>query len=418
MKHIFFLFLGLAFTMSAGAQVRLDDCIEKTKANYPLVRQYELIEKSAQFSIENASKNYIPQISVSGKASYQSESTTFPFSIPGFSGFELPKDQYQVVAELQQVIWDGGNVKAAKELVRANKDEAAEQLNTNMYALNERVNQIFFGILMIDCRIEQNRLLCETLERNLAAVEACFRNGTVLQADVDAVKVELLNAEQQAVEMKYSRKSYVEMLSLFTGEKYADDEVFLVPDVVERPSLTDNNRPEMRLFEAKRNVLLTKEKSINTGFMPQFGLFVQGGFGNPGLDMFKDEFRPFYIAGIRFSWNIGKLYTLKNDRKDIATRLMMVDAEKNTFLLNTKIQAVGENRKIDALREQIEKDEEIARLRTRIRESAEAGNRNGTKSVTDLLTEINKEYMAKMALECRKIEMVKAIHDLKNTLND
>lgn len=418
MKHIFFLFLGLAVTMSAGAQVRLDDCIEKTKANYPLVRQYELIEKSAQFSIENASKNYIPQISVSGKASYQSESTTFPFSIPGFSGFELPKDQYQVVAELQQVIWDGGNVKAAKELVRANKDEAAEQLNTNMYALNERVNQIFFGILMIDCRIEQNRLLCETLERNLAAVEACFRNGTVLQADVDAVKVELLNAEQQAVEMKYSRKSYVEMLSLFTGEKYADDEVFLVPDVVERPSLTDNNRPEMRLFEAKRNVLLTKEKSINTGFMPQFGLFVQGGFGNPGLDMFKDEFRPFYIAGIRFSWNIGKLYTLKNDRKDIATRLMMVDAEKNTFLLNTKIQAVGENRKIDALREQVEKDEEIVRLRTRIRESAEAGNRNGTKSVTDLLTEINKEYMAKMALECRKIEMVKAIHDLKNTLND
>lgn len=418
MKHIFFLFLGFAVVTVSSAQVRLEDCLEKTRANYPLVKQYELIEKSAQFSIENASKNYIPQLSVSGKASYQSESTTFPFTFPGFPGFELPKDQYQVVAELQQVIWDGGNVKAAKELVRANKNEAVEQLNTNLYALNERVNQIFFGILTIDCRIEQNRLLCETLQRNLDAVEACFRNGTVLQADVDAVRVELLNAEQQAVEMKYARKSYVEMLSLFTGEKYDDGEIFVVPDVTGRPSLIANNRPEMKLFDARKNMLLTKEKSINTGFMPQLGLFVQGGFGNPGLDMFKDEFRPFYIAGVRFSWNFGKLYTLKNDKRDIATRLMLVEAEKNTFLLNTRIQAIGEDRKIDALKEQIGKDEEIVRLRTRIRESAESGNRNGTKSVTDLLTEINKEYMAKMALECRKIELVMAIHELKNTLND
>lgn len=414
------IFVGLCFlvcSVSAFSQVRLEDCLEKTKANYPLVKQYDLIEKSAEYSIQNATRNYIPQLNVSGKASYQSEATTMPFSVPGIGQIALPKDQYQVVAEVQQIIWDGGNVKAAKDLVRANTEQAIQQVNTNMYALNEKVNQIFFGILMLDCQIEQNKILRENLERNLSVVESCFSNGTAMQADVDAVKVELLNAEQQNIKMQYARKSYIDMLSLFTGEKYTGEETFEVPQVVDRPDIMLNNRPELQLFTARENTLNTREKSIYSGFMPQFGIFLQGGYGNPGLDMFKDEFRPFYIAGVRFSWNFGKLYTLKNDKRDISTNRLLIDAERNAFLLNTRIQAAGEDRNIDALKEQIRKDEEIVALRTRIRQAAEAEHTNGTMSVTDMLTEINKEYIARITLECRKIELVMSVYKLKNTLN-
>lgn len=416
MNKICLLFVFL-FSVAASAQVRLEDCLEQTRANYPLVRQYELIEKSAEYSIENVSRNYIPQFSVSGKASYQSESTTFPFAIPGYGNFELPKDQYQIVAELQQIIWDGGSVKSAKDIARAGRTEARHKLTANIYALNERVQQLFFGILMLDCQIEQNSVFLANLRRNLSAVESCFRNGTVMQSDVDAVRVELLNAEQQEVKMRYARKSYIDMLSLFTGKQYADDVSFEVPEVAVRPDLTVNNRPELNLFAARENTLSVRNKSLYSGFMPKFGIFIQGGYGNPGLDMFRDEFRPFYVAGVRFSWNFGKLYTLKNERRDISANKLLIDAERNTFLLNTKIQAVGEDRNIDALSEQIRKDEEIVNLRTRIREAAEAGNRNGTVSVTDMLTEINKEYIARITLECRRIEMIMAIYKLKNTLN-
>lgn len=416
MNKICLLFVFL-FSVAASAQVRLEDCLEQTRANYPLVRQYELIEKSAEYSIENVSRNYIPQFSVSGKASYQSESTTFPFAIPGYGNFELPKDQYQIVAELQQIIWDGGSVKFAKDIARAGRTEARHKLTADIYALNERVQQLFFGILMLDCQIEQNSVFLANLRRNLSAVESCFRNGTVMQSDVDAVRVELLNAEQQEVKMRYARKSYIDMLSLFTGKQYADDVSFEVPEVAVRPDLTVNNRPELNLFAARENTLSVRNKSLYSGFMPKFGIFIQGGYGNPGLDMFRDEFRPFYVAGVRFSWNFGKLYTLKNERRDISANKLLIDAERNTFLLNTKIQAVGEDRNIDALSEQIRKDEEIVNLRTRIREAAEAGNRNGTVSVTDMLTEINKEYIARITLECRRIEMIMAIYKLKNTLN-
>lgn len=416
MNKICLLFVFL-FSVAASAQVRLEDCLEQTRANYPLVRQYELIEKSAEYSIENVSRNYIPQFSVSGKASYQSESTTFPFAIPGYGNFELPKDQYQIVAELQQIIWDGGIVKSAKDIARAGRTEARHKLTADIYALNERVQQLFFGILMLDCQIEQNSVFLANLRRNLSAVESCFRNGTVMQSDVDAVRVELLNAEQQEVKMRYARKSYIDMLSLFTGKQYADDVSFEVPEVAVRPDLTVNNRPELNLFAARENTLSVRNKSLYSGFMPKFGIFIQGGYGNPGLDMFRDEFRPFYVAGVRFSWNFGKLYTLKNERRDISANKLLIDAERNTFLLNTKIQAVGEDRNIDALSEQIRKDKEIVNLRTRIREAAEAGNRNGTVSVTDMLTEINKEYIARITLECRRIEMIMAIYKLKNTLN-
>lgn len=416
MNKICLLFVFL-FSVAASAQIRLEDCLEQTRANYPLVRQYELIEKSAEYSIENVSRNYIPQFSVSGKASYQSESTTFPFAIPGYGNFELPKDQYQIVAELQQIIWDGGSVKFAKDIARAGRTEARHKLTADIYALNERVQQLFFGILMLDCQIEQNSVFLANLRRNLSAVESCFRNGTVMQSDVDAVRVELLNAEQQEVKMRYARKSYIDMLSLFTGKQYADDVSFEVPEVAVRPDLTVNNRPELNLFAARENTLSVRNKSLYSGFMPKFGIFIQGGYGNPGLDMFRDEFRPFYVAGVRFSWNFGKLYTLKNERRDISANKLLIDAERNTFLLNTKIQAVGEDRNIDALSEQIRKDEEIVNLRTRIREAAEAGNRNGTVSVTDMLTEINKEYIARITLECRRIEMIMAIYKLKNTLN-
>lgn len=417
MKNLYVLCILLISCFPAFSQVRLEDCLEQTRANYPLVKQYDLIEKSAGYSIENASRNYMPQLSVSGKASYQSEATSLPFEIPGYGKFGLPKDQYQVVAEVQQVIWDGGNVKAAKDMARASKEQAVQQLNTNMYALNERVQQIFFGILMLDCQIEQNEILRDNLTRNLLVVESCFRNGTAQQSDIDAINVEILNAEQQEVKMKYARKSYIDMMSLFTGIQYPDSVTFEIPEDVSRPAVGVNNRPELQLFTARENVLAVKDKSVYSGFMPRLGIFLQGGYGNPGLDMFKDEFRPFYVAGVRFSWNFGKLYTLKNDRRDIQTSRMLIDAERNTFILNTKIQAAGENRNIDALREQIGKDEEIVRLRTRIRKAAESGNRNGTKSVTDMLTEINKEYIARITLECRKIEMIMAIYKLKNTLN-
>lgn len=417
LKDIVLTLMLAVLPIASMGQVSLDECIEKTMQNYPTVKQYDLIEQSAAFSFENAKRAYIPQLSVSAKASYQSEATTFPFEIPGLGITGLPKDQYQILADIRQVIWDGGEIKVTKDLVKANASQSARQLDTDLYQLRERVMGLFFGILMLEKQIEQNEALHDNLQRNLDMLKACYDNGTATQSDVDAVQVELLDTEQQTANMTKTREAYIGMLSIFTGETYDRQTTFVLPSS-DTGVRTDNiARPELALIDAQMTVLGFEDKKVKTGFRPKLSLFFQGGYGNPGLDLLKDKFRAYYVAGVNLSWNFGKLYTLKNERKSIDTRRMMLDTQREAFITNTRMSVVQTEKNIEAINEQLARDEEIVRLRTRIRQAAEASHMNGTMSVTDMLTEINKEHIARLMLECRKIELVKEKYELKHIVN-
>ena len=404
--------------MLAHAQLTLEGCQHSAQTNYPLVRQYGLIEKAREYNLENAGKGYLPQFTLSGKATYQSDVTKLPVDLPGIDMKSMPKDQYQVMLEVSQNIWDGGDIRSKKQLTRATSEIDRGKQEVDMYALNDRVNQLYFGILLLDEQLKQNQLLQEDLGRTHQQVSNYIANGIANQSDLDAVSVEILNTKQKRIELESSQQAYLSMLSIFIGKEIASGTTLEKPaDTFESTSLV-NNRPELRWFDAQGGQLNVQESSLKTCFRPRFGLFVQGAYGNPGLNMLKDDFSAYYVAGVRMSWNFGSLYTLRNDRRLIDNNRRKLETSRDVFLFNTNLQSTQQSSAIQSMRRQMVDDDEIIRLRVNIRKAAEAKVENGTLTVTDMLREITAENLARQTKALHEVQLLMNIWNLKYTLNN
>lgn len=419
MKRTIFSFAFLLAALSMHAQLTLEECQSQAQANYPLVRQYGLIEKAREYDLSNAGKGYLPQISLSGKATYQSDITKLPVDIPGIDVKTAPKDQYQVMLELQQTLWDGGDIRSRKRLTRAASEVDVEKQNVDMYALNDRVNQLFFGILLLDEQLKQNQLLLDDLGRTHKQVSNYMANGIASQSDLDAVSVERLNTKQHRVELETARQAYLNMLSVFIGKAVSPETTLVKPALEESSSVEVglNNRPELRWYDAQGEQLRVQESALNNRLMPRFGLFVQGAYGNPGLNMLRDEFDTYYMAGVRMSWNFGSLYTLKNDRRKIDNTRRKIETGRDVFLFNTRLEATLQDANVVSMRRQMADDDEIIRLRENIRRAAEAKVENGTLTVTDMLREITNESLARQTKALHEVQLLMNMWELRYTLN-
>lgn len=414
----------------AYGQLTVEVCQEMAKSNYPLVRQYGLIEQTREYSVSNAAKGYLPRFSLSAKATYQSEVTKVPFSLPGITVEGLNLDQYQVVAEVNQTVWDGGHIRSQKELAKAAAEVGTQQLNVDLYALNNRVNELFFGILLLVEQLKQNVLLYEELQRNFDRISAYMANGVANEADLDAVKAEQINVLQSKTELQATRLAYERMLGFMlgsplqevvggaTGEGKIDLTTPSVEETVESPENAEIKRPELDLFGARFRQLEVQRRMIVAGNRPQIGLFIQGGYGNPGLNMLKNEFSPWYMGGVRLSWNFGGLYTRKNENRQVTVDQDQVGVQEATFLFNTNLQLMQEGSEIGKLRELMRRDDELITLRDRIKVAAEAKVANGTMSVIELLREINAGEQARQTKMLHRIQLLMAIYKQKNTTNN
>ena len=415
MKRVIFSLSFSLFALLMYGQITLEECQRKTRENYPLVRQYGLIEKTKEY---NLAKGYLPQFTLSGKASWQSEVTELPVQVPGVDIKGLPKDQYQVMLELKQNIWDGGEIRSRKEQVKASSDVDREKLNVDMYALTERVNQVYFGILLLDEQLRQNQLFLEDLERTNKQISSYIENGIASQSDLDAVSVEQLNTRQKRIELTSSRQAYLSMLALLTGEEMPAGISLQKPVPEWDIPVIANNRPELIWFDAQNGRLQVQEEALKTQLMPRFGLFVQGAYGNPGLNMLKNEFSPYYVAGVRLSWNFGSLYTLRNDRRVIAANRQLLDSNRDVFLFNTRLQATQQGSAVESVRRQMADDDEIIRLRTSIRKASEAKVANGTMTVTDMLRDMTSENLARQTKALHEVQLLMNMYQLKYTTNN
>ena len=330
----------------------------------------------------------------------------------------MPKDQYQVMLEVSQNIWDGGDIRSKKQLTQATSEIDRGKQEVDMYAQNDRVNQLYFGILLLDEQLKQNQLLQEDLGRTHQLVSNYMANGIANQSDLDAVSVEILNTKQKRIELESSRQAYLSMLSIFIGNEIASGTTLEKPtDTFESTSLV-NNRPELRWFDAQGGQLNVQESSLKTRFRPRFGLFVQGAYGNPRLNMLKDDFSAYYVAGVRMSWNFGSLYTLRNDRRLIDNNRRKLETSRDVFLFNTNLQSTQQSSAIQSMRRQMVDDDEIIRLRVNIRKAAEAKVENGTLTVTDMLREITAENLARQTKALHEVQLLMNIWNLKYTLNN
>lgn len=424
MKQFFLTLFAVVCTAASSGQ-SLEECRHLAREHYPEIRQYDLIAQTEQYNLSNAARAWIPQVTLSGQATYQSATPTYPEAfntILQANGVEMAgvsKDQYKVAVDVSQHIWDGGKSKADKAIAEAEAEEQRGRVDVSLYDLQSRVDNLYFGILLLDERKAQTEALIEVLASNLARLQTYYKNGVAMQADVDAVEAELLTARQSLGQVESSRASYRRMLEIFIGQPLAADNL-------ERPAMQllqsrTSARPELALFEAQESKLEAQRKAINALLMPRFSAFAQGYYGYPGLDMFKSmvssAWTPNAIIGVRMSWNIGALYTKKNNLEKLNAAEKQIAVQRDVFLFNTQMQITQDDGEIARLRQAIADDSRIVELRRRVRMAAESQLENGVIDATDLLRKITDETSASLARSTHEIELLQATYRLKTTLN-
>lgn len=391
----------------------LDNCLEMAKQNYPLIRQYTLIEKTKEYSIANAQKAYLPQFNVAGQATYQSAVTQIPISLPSVDIPTMSKDQYKLYGEVSQSITDLFTVKDQKEYINANSEIEVQKTEVELYKLRERINNLYFGILLIDAQIKQTELLKKDIQSGIEKTNVAIANGVALKSTADNLKAELLKADQRTIELKATRKGYADMLALFIGNPIDENTVLEKPH---RQMLTNTiNRPELKLFDLQKKSFDVQEKLITAKNLPRLSAFFQGGLGRPGLNMLDNDFQGYYIGGLRLSWNITGFYTYKNEKKMLANSQSMIDIQRETFLFNTNLTLKQQNADITKMQELIETDKSIVTLRESVKNTTQNQLTYGTATTNDYLIAVNAEDQAKQNLILHEIQLLMTEYNTQTT---
>ena len=424
MKQTILLSVMMLTALVAQAQT-LEECCRLAREHYPEIRQYDLIAETEQYNISNAARAWIPQVVLSGQATYQSATPTYPeafnqmIAANGLDMSGVRKDQYKVVIDVSQNIWDGGQSKANREIAEAEATEQRSQVDASLYDLQSRIQNLYFGILLLDEHVAQTEILIEVLDANLNRMCTYYKNGVAMQSDVDAVEAELLTAHQALSQVEASRASYRRMLEVFIGQSLTD-KTLTRPAMVEVASRTSAH-PKLVMFDAQTDRLAAQRKAITASTMPRFSAFAQGYYGYPGLDMFKSMVSAKWtlnaVVGVRMSWNIGAFYTKKNNLNKLDVAERQISVQRDIFLFNTQMQSTQDDGEIARLRSALEDDNRIVKLRRSVRMAAESRLENGVIDATDLLRKIADETTATLNRSTHEIELLQATYRLKTTLN-
>lgn len=403
---------------AAHAQTTLDECIGWAYDNYPQIKEMSLIEMTKGIDLKNAAYAWLPHLNISGKATWQSEVVEMPMDIPGMD-INIPHDQYGLTAEFTQQIWDGGTSRSQKELAEAGAEVKKTQLETNLWSIRSRVQNVFLGIILIDKQLELNRLLRESLERSSEEVKSRMEAGVALPSDLDQVSVNILSCLQQRASLDADRKSYVKILGLLTGRDMTDVELAVPQDAVnyvDDGARDFETRPEMAFYAAQLKQNEFQRRQLNTLISPKLNLSLQGGYGRPGMNMLSGDFSGYFVAGLKLQWNIGALYTRGLDKRKVNADAQKIDLIRKSFILNSSVEAEQKNNAILKARDVLEKDSEIIALRHRIRASGENQYREGTIKMNDYLSMLDEEYKAKANESMHEVQLMMAVYDMKNTI--
>ncbi len=403
---------------AAHAQTTLDECIGWAYDNYPQIKEMSLIEMTKGIDLKNAAYAWLPHLNISGKATWQSEVVEMPVDIPGMD-INIPHDQYGLTAEFTQQIWDGGTSRSQKELAEAGAEVKKTQLETNLWSIRSRVQNVFLGIILIDKQLELNRLLRESLERSSEEVKSRMEAGVALPSDLDQVSVNILSCLQQRASLDADRKSYVKILGLLTGRDMTDVELAVPQDAVnyvDDGARDFETRPEMAFYAAQLKQNEFQRRQLNTLISPKLNLSLQGGYGRPGMNMLSGDFSGYFVAGLKLQWNIGALYTRGLDKRKVNADAQKIDLTRKSFILNSSVEAEQKNNAILKARDVLEKDSEIIGLRQRIRASGENQYREGTIKMNDYLSMLDEEYKAKANESMHEVQLMMAVYDMKNTI--
>lgn len=409
MKYLVWAIMSCSIPAMAQTTLTLENCYQLAQQNYPLIKQRELISKAGSYTVSNAAKGYLPQLTFTGQATYQSQVVEIPF--PGSP--QLSKDQYKIQAEVSQTLYDGGNIHYQKELSKANTAIQQQQLEVNLYNVKDRISQLFFGILLIDEQLRQNQLRKEDIASGAHKTEGAVNNGTSLRSSLDELKAEILNTDQSRIQLNANRNAYLQMLALFINQPLEEQTLLVRPAQVNlSPEI---HRPELLLYDYQQKTYAIQEKQLKVNYLPKVSAFVQGSYGRPTLNFVSNDFGFYGLGGIRFNWALGSLYTHKNSKQLLQISRQDLDVQKETFLFNTRLTMTSQQAQAAQYNDLIQKDQEIIDLRTSVKKAAMAQLENGVITSHDYISQVNAENQARLALALHDIQLLQVQYNHKNT---
>ena len=398
------------------AEISLDQCQELARKHYPLLRQKGLLEAANQLAVKNLGNAWLPQLDLNLQASYQSDVTAVPIEVPGFEIPTPPKDQYRAVLNVNQAIYEGGMVKRQKEVQKMDLMVGQQEVEVELYKIRQYVDQTYFAILMLQENDKQLAVYEKELKEKLDQVKAGIEHGVLMPSNGTQMEAEILRIKQKQIEVSGQKKAMLRVLGQWTGQELSAETSLQVPVYAPlvheqppklRPRFPDlDSRPETQLFTLQRSKLSSLIRATRTSRLPRVGAFAQGGFSRPGLNMLEDSFEPWYIVGVRASWNIWDWNRSKVQREIYGIQRQMVDLRESAFTLNTRRVLSQQEEEIQKLRDMLAVDEEIITLRTQLKTTASKQLDNGVITATDYLEFLNQENLARLNRDQHTIQLL------------
>lgn len=389
-------------------EISLGECQQLARANFPLTRQQGLIDQVTKNTIEALMAQYFPQFRLSGQASYQSDVTKIDLNMPdGFPKIDIPtpeKDQYKLYLDVSQTIFGGGSLGVQQQFTKAEAEVNKQRIEVELYKLRDKINQVYFGILLADEQQKQTDILKNDLNTALEKVKVMVKNGVSLETNQFNLEAELITINQNIKNIELGRSALLEILGKLIGKDLDKETQLTKPGTIRLKS--DFVRPELTLIDLQKNTLSLQNLQLAAQNVPEISLFLQGGWGKPALNLFSTKFEPYYLGGVRLQWNISRLYTILRERRIIETRLKMYDVEKDMFTMNNDIEQTQQLSKINQLNLSLKSDDELIALRSKIKQTSQVQLENGVITSADFIRDANAENQARQKKALHEMQLI------------
>ncbi len=398
---------GLLFAQTPK-KLTLEYCQDKARENYPLNKQFELLQSSTKLKIHNLTSNWLPQLKINGQATYQSDVTSLPIQIPGILIPEVDQEVYKVALDVSNTLFDGGLTHRQKLLEKASLSVDEQNIEVELYKLRERINRVYFNSILLQENEKLINIMKNEVESRLKIVESSVRNGVSLKSNANLLYVELIKIEQQLLEILLSKNATLDMLSEYIGHTIPYESVLTVPIFSFGPNEHSYLRPELKLIDLQSKKLDASRSLLTAKVLPRLAVFGQVGYGKPGLNMFSNEYNDFYIVGLQINWTPWNWNRTRNDRQRIDIQKNMVQNQKETLEQNIRILLKKDKAEIDKYEALILKDNDIIALRQQITNTFAAQLDKGIITATDYLTELNAETQSRLNKQQHIVQLAQA----------
>ena len=407
-RLLFFIVIFLTILPVRSQEITLAACQEQARANFPLTRQQGLIDQVTKNTIEALMAQYFPQFRLSGQASYQSDVTKIDLNMPdGFPKIDIPtpeKDQYKLYLDVSQTIFGGGSLGVQQQFTKAEAEVNKQRIEVKLYKLRDKINQVYYGILLADEQQKQTDILKNDLKKKKKKVKVMVKNGVSLETNQFNLEAELITINQNIKNIELGRSALLEILGKLIGKDLDKDTQLTKPGTIRLKS--DFVRPELTLIDLQKNTLSLQNLQLAAQNVPEISLFLQGGWGKPALNLFSTKFEPYYLGGVRLQWNISRLYTILRERRIIETRLKMYDVEKDMFTMNNDIEQTQQLSKINQLNLSLKSDDELIALRSKIKQTSQVQLENGVITSADFIRDANAENQARQKKALHEMQLI------------